>query len=403
MTPHERNTLITTSLGHFLSHFNMLVFPAILIPLSTRLHMPLAEVLGLSFWMYLLFGVTALPWGLAADRLGAKPLMAIYYAGAGCCGLAAAGWIDAPRLLAPALAGIGLFSGIYHPAGLGLISKQVTRISYAMGINGMFGNLGLATAPLVAGAVTWLWGPQAAYFVLGAANLAGLMVMILLPLPVEGGAVARADDPNGGRGFVILLVAMMLGGIVYRGGTVILPAYFELRNPDVLKWLGEQLPNGFSGNLVATLLTSAIFVVGMLGQYIGGRVAERYPLAPSYLLFHLITIPPAFAMAWAFDMPLILLALVYFFFLLGMQPIENTLVSQLTPPHWRHAAFGMKFVLTFGMGALAVKGVQAIESNYGISWVYPSLGCVSLLLVATIGVLIIRMRSEGSAHHRFAH
>jgi len=403
MPPHERNTLVTTSLGHFLSHFNMLVFPAVLIPLSTRLQLPLAEVLGLSFWMYLLFGVTALPWGLAADRLGAKPLMAIYYAGAGCCGLAAAGWIDAPRLLAPALAGIGLFSGIYHPAGLGLISKQVTRISYAMGINGMFGNLGLAMAPLVAGAVTWIWGPPAAYFVLGAVNLAGLITMIVLPLPVEGAAIARADDHNGGRGFIILLVAMMLGGIVYRGGTVILPAYFELRNPDVLKWLGEQLPNGLSGNLVATLLTSGIFVVGMLGQYIGGRVAERYPLAPSYLLFHLITIAPAFAMAWAFDLPLILLALVYFFFLLGMQPIENTLVSQLTPPHWRHAAFGMKFVLTFGMGALAVKGVQAIEGSFGLPWVYPSLGCVSLLLVATIGVLIIRMRSAGSARHGFAH
>jgi hypothetical protein len=86
-----------------------------------------------------------------------------------------------------------------------------------------------------------------------------------------------------------------------------------------------------------------------------------------------------------------------------MQPIENTLVSQLTPPHWRHAAFGMKFVLTFGMGALAVKGVQAIEGSFGIPWVYPSLGCVSLLLVATIGVLIIRMRSVGSARHGYAH
>jgi hypothetical protein len=317
--------------------------------------------------------------------------MALYYAGAGCCGLAAAAWIETPDRLVLALAGIGLFSGIYHPAGLGLISKQVTRISYGMGINGMFGNLGLAMAPLAAGAVIWIWGPPAAYLVLGAANLAGLAVMALLPLPSGGHAAPRAAAANGGRGFGVLLVAMMLGGIVYRGGTVILPAYFELRNPGLLDWLGRLLPAGFSGNLVATLLTSGIFLVGMLGQYIGGRVAERHALASSYLVFHLVTIPPAFAMAWAFDLPLILLALVYFFFLLGMQPIENTLVSRLTPSRWRHAAFGMKFVLTFGMGALAVKGVQAIERGLGLPWVYPALGGVSILLVGAIVILMLRM------------
>jgi MFS family permease len=393
MAPNERNVLITTCFGHFLSHFNMLVFPAVMLPLATRLNLPLAEVLGISFWMYLLFGITALPWGLAADRFGAKPLMAVYYGGAGLCGLAAASWIDTPGWLALALAGIGLFSGIYHPAGLGLISKQITRISYGMGINGMFGNLGLATAPLVAGMVTWFWGPQAAYLVLSGVNLIGLIVMVLLPLPIGKNVPSKAAGQNGGKGFLILLVAMMLGGIVYRGSTVILPAYFELRNQGIFEWLTQHLPAGFSGNLVATTITSAIFLVGMLGQYMGGRVAERFSLPYSYLGFHLITIPAAFAMAQAFNLPLVMVALIYFFFLLGMQPIENTLVSRLTPPRWRHSAFGMKFVLTFGMGAIAVKGVQAIERGYAITWVYPALGCVSILLVITIGVLIVRMGS----------
>jgi MFS family permease len=394
MTSHERNVLATTCMGHFLSHFNMLVFPAVVLPLATRLNMPMADVLGISFWMYLLFGLSALPWGVAADRFGPKTLMAIYYAGAGFCGLAAAGWIDSPASLALSLAGIGLFSGIYHPAGLGLISKHVERISYGMGINGMFGNLGLATAPLLAGMVTWIWGPRAAYLLLGAVNLAGLAVMTLLPIPAGGDGSVKAAADNGGRGFMVLLVAMMMGGIVYRGATVILPAYFELRNQGLFEWLTRHIPAGFSGNLVATAITSAIFLVGMLGQYMGGRVAERFSLPYSYLTFHLITIPAAFAMAWTYNVPLVLVALVYFFFLLGMQPIENTLVSRLTPARWRHSAFGMKFVLTFGMGALAVKGVQAIEKGYAIARVYPALGCVSILLVMTIVVLILRMKSS---------
>ena len=48
MTPNERNVLTTTCFGHFLSHFNMLVFPAVVLPLSAQLNLPLAEVLGIS-------------------------------------------------------------------------------------------------------------------------------------------------------------------------------------------------------------------------------------------------------------------------------------------------------------------------------------------------------------------
>ncbi|MGD8833353.1 MAG: MFS transporter [Desulfobacteraceae bacterium] len=395
MTLNERNVLTTTCMGHFLSHFNMLVYPAVILPLSTRLNLPLSEVLGISFWMYLLFGITALPWGMAADRIGARVLMGIYYGGAGLCGLAAAVWIDHPGSLMIALSGIGLFSGIYHPTGLGLISKQVSRISYGMGINGMFGNLGLAVAPIMAGVVTWLWGPRAAYWVLGTLNLIGLVVMVLRPFPGEKlSAASKTQEDNGGSGFVILLVCMMLAGIAYRGATVILPAYFELRTPTIVQWLSQSLPAGISANLVATTITSTIFLVGMFGQYMGGRVAELFSLQHSYLVFHLITIPAAFMMAGAADLPLVILALIYFFFLLGMQPIENTLLSRLTPSKWRHSAFGMKFVLTFGVGALAVKGVEAIEKLYGITWAYPSLGGVSIVLVVTIGMLIIIMGSQ---------
>jgi len=51
-----------------MSHYNMLVFHAVVLPLAGRLNMDMAQVLGISFWMYLLFGLTALPWGMVADR-----------------------------------------------------------------------------------------------------------------------------------------------------------------------------------------------------------------------------------------------------------------------------------------------------------------------------------------------
>jgi MFS family permease len=396
MKPQEQSILITSCFGHFITHFNMLVFPAVLLPLTGRLGLDMAQVLGLSFWMYLLYGVTALPWGILADRFGAKPFMLLFFLGAGLSGLFAAYWTDSPALFSIALAGIGLFTGIYHPVGLGMISKGVERMSMGLGYHGMFGNLGLATAPLLAGITNWLWGPRAVYLALGILNLTGLVLMWVLSLtePKDKTEKATVEDDNGLlQAFIILLIAMMLAGIAYRGSTVVLPAYFELKNQGILQALSNLWGGDISGNLVATTITSFIFLLGVLGQYGGGVVAERYEPRYSYLMFHAVSMVAAFLMAMASNLPLVVLALIYFFFLLGMQPIENTLVARFTPERFHHSAYGTKFVLTFGVGALAVKMVGGIQTTWGIEATFIALGIVSLTLVAFALLLILRTDS----------
>ena len=390
MDPKERRILIVTCFGHFMSHFNMLVFPAVVMPLAQRLGAELAVVLQLSFYQYLFFGLGALPWGLAADRWGAKRFMLLFFFGAGACGLAAALVMDSPSLLALALAGIGLFSAIYHPAGLGLISKGVKRVSVGMGYNGMFGNLGLATAPLITGIINWLWGPAGAYIFLAGLNFVGFFIMLFSRLDEPENIDhpgANTEDRRVGP-FLILLVAMMLGGVAYRGATVIMPAAFELKCQGIYESLAALGSGWISANLLATSMTSAIFLIGILGQYSGGWVGDRFEARRSYLVYHLLTLPPIFVMAYTQNLALPLLALVYFFFLLGMQPIENTLVARLSPPRLHHSAYGAKFVLTFGVGALAVKMVGYIEKVHGLEAVFPSLGLVSVFLVLSILVLM---------------
>ncbi len=376
----------------------MLAFPALVLPLTMRFDMEISQVLKIPFLMYLLFGITALPWGIIADRRGTVSLFRVYYIGAGCSGLAAAIWLDSPIRLTLALASLGLFSGIYHPVGLGLISKEITRVSLGMGYNGMFGNLGLAASPLLIGLINWIHGPRAAYLFLGGLNLLGIGLMLLFPLPSGKSAQKGTDKKDNGtlKPFLILLAAMMFGGIVYRGATVILPAYFELKTTGIYHCLTTffHLKTVISPNLLATTITSLIFVTGMAGQYTGGRMAEHFDLRFCYLAFHILTIPAAFLIAIATDIPLIGLAIVYLFFLLGMQPIENTLVANLTPQRFHHSAFGLKFILTFGVGALAVLMAKSIQASYGIEMVFTALGGVSILLVSVILVLIRATRNN---------
>ncbi len=392
MNSEERRILIVTCFGHFLSHFNMLVFPALVLPLSGLLHLPMPQVLALSFWMYLLFGLMALPWGMVGDRFGAKALIIVMFLGAGAGGLAAAFFVESPAGLSLALASVGFFSAIYHPIGLGLISKGVRRISVAMGYNGVFGTLGLVLAPLVAGLGVWLSGPRAAFAAMGGLNLVGVAIMAFLPIEEPKKQEETVSEGNNGMlgAFLILLVAMMLGGLAYRGASVILPAYLELKGHGIVESISAVLGTGISGNLVATSVTSVIYMVAVLGQYVGGHVGDRFECRYAYLLFHAICVPTALLMAFTQNLVLVCLAFVYFFFLLGMQPIENTLVATYSPRKWHHSAYGMKFILTFGVGALSVKIIERIESLWGVDAIFIALSIVSVGIVSAIMALIYR-------------
>ena len=344
-----------------------------------------SDIVGRTFWMYCFFGITALPWGMAADRWGAKRLMLIFHIGAGFSCICAGIWMDNVLMMSLFLGSLGIFSGIYHPTGLGWISQSISRISFGMAINGIFGNLGLAVAPLIAGLVNWMYGVQSVFFFIGGINLLGAILLFCLSVSSD-----ESHNQSGGysgnkaiKAFVILLISMMLGGVAYRGSTVVLPAYFELRNQAIFDFFVQYI-NGLSPNVVASLTVSSIFFIGMIGQYTGGRVAEKYDLRNCYLIFHLTCIPMAIVMARVSNFSLILVTMIYFFFLLGMQPIENTLVAKLAPPKFLHSAYGIKFILTFGVGALAVKMVAGIEIHMGMPSVFLVLAGVSVLLVCCI-------------------
>jgi len=168
-------------------------------------------------------------------------------------------------------------------------------------------------------------------------------------------------------------------------------------------WLTTRMHAELSQNLVATSVTSLIFLIGMLGQYTGGRFAERFDPRIGYLIFFGITGPAALLMAYAGNFILIGLALWYFFFLLGMQPMENTLVAKFTPRRFHHSAFGTKFVLTFGVGALAVKIVAAIDRHFYIEAVFFFITAITLISIVVILLLIIRTRSRQESRPAVSH
>jgi len=263
-----------------------------------------------------------------------------------------------------------------------------------MGYNGVAGNAGLAAAPILTGLINHYYGIEVAYYFLGGCNLLGALLMIILPID-EPSKKKKATGDTSDRlvlGFAILCVAMMLGGVAYRCSSVVLPSYFELRNPAIIAYLGNLDWFPTSRNVAATALSSLVFSIGMLGQYLGGLAAERFELRRAYLVFHIVALPLALLMAYATDVPLLVVTICYMFFLLGMQPIENSLVAYLTPDRLRHSAYGTKFILTFGVGAVAVYVVGWINTQWSLPAVFVAMAVVSLFIVLDILFLISKTR-----------
>jgi MFS family permease len=373
----ERNVVLLTGAGHFSTHFFELMYPTLAVSLAQETGIPIAEVLGWSFLGYLLFGLGALPFGLLGDRVGARLLIITGIAGMGVFAIAAGESSHGPALTF-CLAGMGLFASAYHPVGMSLISRTVARRGRALAINGIFGNVAIALTPIVTASLCESIGWRGAYATVGYG--ACVLAVLCAFVPIDERAVVEttslADaEPSQFRPvhlFVVLLVASALAGISYRGNTVIQPAYFE------------QRVSLFSFGAT----TSLVYLIGIGGQYLGGVLADKRDLRWLYFAFHAISLPALLAMVALSGVPLIAAAMVFVFFSLGMQPIENSLLAHVTPLRWRSTAYGLKFVLTFGVGSFAVWLVDWAQRRHDLAFAVLCLAGIVAVLLATIGLFL---------------
>jgi len=395
-TAEERRVLLITCPAHFFCHFFILVFPAVAMPMTATLGMPIEDVVKLSFFMYLCYGLFALPVGIAVDHWQAKGMLVIGMALMG-LGLLFAGLFPRPGVMYSSLALVGMGASVYHPAGLALISRTVRQRGYALGINGVFGNLGIASAPLVTGVLTWLYSWQTAFVILGAVAVVSGAALSTLQVDETVVDTPTRRPPDGGelvKYFLILCAALVFAGIAYRGNMLLLPAYLELKTSffhDFISRFSFLKTHG-TATLAATVLTSLVLLTGIFGQMFGGRLADKMDLRRAYLLVHAASFPFILAMAFATNYALAVCAAVYIFFSLGMQPIENSLIAALTPNRWRSTSYAVKFILNFGVGSSAVYLIAPIKRAFSLGTVYVFLSGATLLLVACVVVLVVASR-----------
>ena len=138
--------------AHLLTHYSLLILPTAVLAMAapnSPFGADYGPIVALATAMFALYGAGSLPQGWLAARFGRPRMMLAFFLGTG-ASLVAASLAQGRVGLAIALGFAGFFSAIYHPIGTAMLVEAAgDKPGRALGVNGVFGNLGVASAPLV--------------------------------------------------------------------------------------------------------------------------------------------------------------------------------------------------------------------------------------------------------------
>jgi MFS family permease len=349
-----RASLAFSCAGHAYAHiFEPIFFIAALV-LPGELGVSYEEVLALIVAGKLLYGLPAPLAGWLGDRWSTTGMMAVYFVGLGLAAIGV-GFAQGPVSMAVALGLMGLFGSIYHPVGISWLVRNAVDKGKAIGLNGVFGGIGPALAGVVAGGLIAVSGWRAAFIVPGVAVLAtGVLFLVMLArgVVVENKA-DRKPEPVADRGEtvragIVLSVTMLCAGLVYQATQPSLPKLFDERLGDL-------------GLMAAAGGVTVVYLIAGLTQILAGHLADRLAPKRIYLVVALVQVPLLLGLAHASGLGLLLVAVLAVSFNMAGIPAENLLLSRYTPAKWRGTAFGLKFILSFGVSGLGVPMVSLIR------------------------------------------
>ena len=336
----EKHIILLTGLGHFLVHCVTMILPVILILLESEFNISLVKLGTLVTTQFLFMGLGGLPAGILVDRFSSKRILIFYFIGLSLSCL----WLynsTSYYSFAIGMASLGLVAGLYHPAGLKIIShaKDVSRY---MSYHGVFGSMGLATGPLFAAWVSNSYTWRLAYLVLAFISFLGLVMTMFYSEEKNENPEWPSLKVNLSRSHLILFTVSAIWGIAHHGVFNFLPYYFS-----------ERVELGFNPVSEGGILTGFVLGLGILGQLFGGRIGSRYPRKSLLVWVVGLNIPFLLLMSYSWGTPLILFACMMGAINFMFQPISNSLIADVSAVQGRGLIYGISFALSFGVGSFS--------------------------------------------------
>ena len=370
MKTFSRGPMPFLCIGHSFDHMLILLFATVIVvgPLETEFGMQYGELVGLAWLGFILFGAGAPLAGWMADKWSAVGTMTLFFMGIGASAVLA-GMASSPWEIVVALSGIGLFGSIYHPVGIPMVIRAAGENRGKMlGVNGIFGSLGMASAAILAEFLTLSINWRAAFIVPGLACMAmgvwfylrcrGLNLDVSRAKANESASLKDFIAEFGLRPFVrimgLLALITLCMGMVFQAMTFSLTNVVELR-----------VDTAFSLVMKAGVLTSLILAIAGGAQLVGGILADKYPLKRLFLITYGLMAPALLICATAIDNTMVMGLFIVMVCTVGTQPISDALFSKYVPQRWINTAYGLRFAISLCSSAAALPLVGYVFDSTG--------------------------------------
>ena len=393
----ERLHFLLLNVGHFLDHLFTLIFATVAaLALHREWGFGYADLLKFASPGFLAFGLFALPAGWIADKWNRDGMMSVFFIGIGIASITT-GFARTPLEIAVGLFVIGVFAAIYHPVGLALVVEKWKNTGMRIAVNGVWGNLGVASAALITGYFIDHGGWRVAFIVPGVVSiLVGIAYTalrwdaIVNPPPR---AVKAADKKPVSPDFKALLMRVSaivflttaVSSIVFQSTTFALPKVFD-----------ERLTSIAPSATAIGQLAFIVFALASLGQLIVGHYLDK--LGPRTVFVTAAAIQMVFfaIMPGLVGWPALLCAMVFMLAAFGQIPINDYMIGRMAEGEYRARIYGVRYVVSFTVLALALPLIAFVYENWGFDALFRVLA-VSAAIILSAVLMLPRRLPEASA------
>lgn len=392
----SRLEFLFLNVGHFLDHLFLLVFATAALRLTMDWGLTYAQLIPYATPAFIAFGMGAIPAGWLADKWSRPGMMVVFFIGIGASSILAS-MANTPLQMGICLTFIGVFASIYHPVGLAMVVQGVDKSGVPLAINGIYGNMGVASAALLTGYFVDHSGWRTAFIIPGAVSIAiGVLYLLFVrsrqrahaanpPPPAK--ATQTLDLPRSTllRIFAIILITTALGGLVFQSTTFSLPKVFDERLTDIA---GTATLVGWYAFIV--------FSVAAFAQLVVGYLVDHHSVRTVFACVALLQAIFFFVMTQLEGIAALLVAIAFMLVVFGQIPINDVLVGRIARSEWRSRAFALRYIVSFLVSASAVPLIAWIHGTHGFDMLF------SVLAVAALAIFIATLFLPGKDKTAFA-
>ena len=306
-------------------------------------------------------------------------MMIVFFLGLGISAVLT-GFARTPLEIAVGLFFIGVFAAIYHPVGITMVVEaRPVKTGVALGINGVWGNMGVASAAIIAGVLIDVSSWRAAFVVPGIAAIAtGFAYAVLCRARSvagikQAGGAKRAESVLDKRVlvtiFAIIALTTTLGSFIFQSMTFALPKILE-----------ERLSGVYDSATAIGGSAFAVFAIASMAQILIGHLVDRHSIRTVFAFVAGLQIPAYMLAVGLSGLPVLVGAVAFMLLIFGQIPINDALLSRITTPQYRSRIYGIKFVLSFSVAAAAIPLVALLHETTGFDGMFVAMAAVAAVI-----------------------